>query len=284
MIDWSPKTRIEAAYRDALHNLIDRFVLMLPGLDLTNPYEIVSSLNRYAITDVFQEFAHAAASRMVLGLFVDQGRTWREAARESMQGRMIYEALRRELDGPVGFRVSNIVEENARLISTFPLKLSHDVNSFIAREAQKGRRSENIARDLVKQFPDVSRNRINLIARTETSKASTALTRSRSEDMGLDWYTWTTSKDARVRHSHEHLDRVLISWVDPPAPEALVGIRSKLGKYHAGEAPNCRCFPAPVINLNLIRWPAKIYTGGRIVWMTRHQFEAMNESGLKRAA
>jgi SPP1 gp7 family putative phage head morphogenesis protein len=262
--------------------LVDRFSRVLDSLVITDPYEIIEALTSYVTrTPAFRDLARSAASRMVTGLMHDGARSWREAARSGMRGRDIYAALRNELKGPVGIRVQQLVDENAELISTFPDAMASRVNTFIERESQKGRRAEAIARDLQEQFPDVSRSRINLIARTETSKASTALTRSRAESLGLDWYVWRTSKDARVRDSHEIMDRVLVNWNDPPSPEALNDEKSH-GNYHAGNIFNCRCYPAPVIDLGRVKWPSKVYTGGQIQQMTRARFERM--SGHSRAA
>jgi len=69
------------------------------------------------------------------------------------------------------------------------------------------------------------------------------------------------------------MDEVLIKWSDAPSPEALIGVKSSLGKYHAGDCPNCRCYPEPVVNLDNIQWPAKVYSNGAITMMTRVQFE-----------
>ncbi len=280
---WSVKPRIEERYRRALQNLIDRFVMMLPGLNLLNPYEIVSEFSRYFASDLFQEFAQAAASRMITGLLVDSGHTWREAAKESGQGRTIYEALRNELQGPMGHKVQLLIDQNAFLIKSLPQDITVDVTRHITREAQMGRRHEDIARDLEKKFPDMARYRITRIARTETSKASTDLIRARSEIMDLPWYVWRTSKDSRVRESHRILDRVLIRWDDPPAPEALARIKSSLGNYHAGKSPNCRCYPEPLIRMDQVKWPCKAYSNDSIRYMTRFNFEQMN-GGLRHAA
>jgi uncharacterized protein with gpF-like domain len=70
------------------------------------------------------------------------------------------------------------------------------------------------------------------------------------------------------------MDGVLVHWDDPPSPELLIGEKS-VGKYNAGDIWNCRCFAQPVIFLDYITFPAKVYCGGRIVTMTRSQFEAV---------
>jgi hypothetical protein len=61
----------------------------------------------------------------------------------------------------------------------------------------------------------------------------------------------------------------------PPSPEALnpKGGEKPYGKYHAGNALNCRCYPEPVVNIDYIDFPAKAYYGGAITRITRKKFE-----------
>ena len=172
-------------------------------------------------------------------------RSWKEAARKASKGREIYEALQTELKGATGERIKEIISENAKLISSIPEKVSESVAREIAEYQQQGYRPEAIAEKIRSRVSKLTRSRIALIARTESSKAATALTRARAEDLNLPVYVWATSQDARVRSSHRKLNDVLILWSDPPSPEALIGERSTLGKYHAGDCPNC--FPGDTI-------------------------------------
>ncbi len=109
--------------------------------------------------------------------------------------------------------------------------------------------------------------------------ASTALTQARSENMSLAWYVWRTSGDARVRLSHRRMEGVLVAWNEPPNPEALIGVESPLGHYQAGTAPDCRCYPEPLLDLTQVRFPAKIYHAGQTQRMTRAAFAQL--SGLE---
>ena len=209
--------------------------------------------------------------KMVTQLFKDGGRNWKEAARKNSRGRAIYEALRFELQGRMGGEFAYQVRRNAEIIRTLPLDISRNITKYISEEAIKGRRASDIAFEIQQKFPHESRAKARLIARTEVSKTSTALTKSRAEDIGLNWYVWRTSEDQRVRTSHEHMDDVVVSWRDKPSPEALIGKRN-LGKYDAGCIFNCRCYPEVLVNIDDIKWPHKVYRNGRIQTMTRNQF------------
>lgn len=211
--------------------------------------------------------------RMVTSLFGDAGKTWREAARVNNKSKFIYEALRHELNGPIGGAVNFEIQRNAELIKSIPQSLSKDVTDYIAKESFKGRRATEIAKDLQKEIPGMLESKAKLIARTEVSKTSTSLTKARSESMGINWYIWRSCEDQRVRSSHSHMDGVLVNWNNTPSPEKLIGIKSTLGHYHAGMCPNCRCYPEVVVSLNLVKWPCKIYYQGKIQTVTRKQFE-----------
>jgi SPP1 gp7 family putative phage head morphogenesis protein len=247
--------------------------------------DFLNHLNSFCNSSYFKEEINNMASRMITGLAVDNAKTWREAASQSMRGRQIYEALQNEMQGPIGAAMHNMAIENARLISTFADDLQYKVAKFIREETLKGRRAASIASDLIDQYPGFTKARINLIARTETSKASTELTRARAEQYGLSWYIWRASHDQRTRFSHRLMDKVLCNWNDPPNPEELNHEKKPYSNYAPGETFQCRCYPAPVINPTWLTWPAKVYYGGRIQYMTLAEFKRIaGMEELQRAA
>lgn len=268
---WEPKRRIEEQYKRALLRIMRNLEDTVKGI--TEPNKIIELLQGLYATDTFTKYAEAEASKMVTSLFTDAGRTWRQAAKRNSKGSTVYNALMHELNGPVGARVAAQIERNARIIKTLPLDVSKNLTAYIAKESQKGRRAQDIAEEIQLKFPSSSKAKANLIARTEVSKTSTALNRARSENLGIDWYMWRTSEDSRVRDSHRVMDLVLVRWNDPPSPEALAGETKTFGHYHAGDIFNCRCYPEPVITLDLIKWPCKVYYKGTIQRITRAQFE-----------
>ncbi|NRQ51976.1 phage minor head protein [Brevibacillus sp. HD1.4A] len=240
---------------------------------LEDASEILNRIRDYANNSAFIEYAEATAMKMVTHLFSDAGRTWRQAAKHNSHGRAIYEALLKEMKGPIGTAVQFQVRRNAEIIRSIPTTIANRVNEHVLREVLKGTRADEIAKQIKSYFPEASKAKAGLIARTEVSKTSTALTQSRSEAVGANWYVWRTSEDSRVRESHKIMDGVLIKWNDPPSPERLDGQSRTFGNYNAGEIFNCRCYPEPVIDLSQVRWPAKVYYNGSIQRMTRNQFE-----------
>lgn len=272
--------RIELEFQRAVTKLLSTPLDIPPGSTIGEILQRISSVIQNETT--FEKLGLLFSRRMVSEVGVVNARSWREAARKSGQGRKIYEMLSQEMRGPVGKRVHELIRENARLISSIPEEIRESITKEITRLEQEGLRPVTIAEQIRKRVPELTRSRVALIARTETSKAVTALTQARSEELDLAWYQWLTAKDQRVRPAHKLLEKVLVRWSDPPSPESLAHIPSTLGHYNAGAAPNCRCVAIPVVTLNLVDWPAKVYHGGRIERMTRGRFEKF--ARVRRAA
>lgn len=269
---WQAKRRIESDYDRAVRRLMQRtWQIIGYDPDLMSPWELVRRLERLAGTGSFEHFALAAAKRMVTQTFFDTAGSWRQAAKGGSRGNRILQALRNEMQGPVGGTVNALIERNAAIIRSLPLSTAERVTQYVQAEALKGKRHEQIARELLKEYPSMTSGKASLIARTEASKAHTALIQARADRLGLAWYVWRTSQDGRVRSSHKHMEGVLCRFDTPPSPELLAGERN-VGAYNAGEIYNCRCYPEPLIDIADISWPHKVHYGGRIVWMTKEEF------------
>jgi len=279
-VGFQPPSRIEIEYRKAIQRAIVSSIPR-PSADLTVD-EWLEELAAISRSQDLAEMAAAIAGSMVRWVNVHNARTWREASARSQRSQMLYRLLQQEMQGPVGNRFRELVNENARLISSIPQEIAGYLNFEIGRAQQQGARPETIAKMLANRFPTLTQSRINLLARTETSKASTALTRARSEELQLPAYEWLTVEDARVRPSHRNLNGVIVFWEDPPSPEALIGIRSTLGHYNSGDCPNCRCTQRVILSLDDVNWPHRVYRYGNITRMTRANFASM--SGIESRA
>lgn len=272
--EFKPRAFIERSYQVSLQNIGDKLWETVALLE--NPVDILRYLNMIIHTDLFAEYAQKAAEKMVTALFVEGHGTWRQAAREASRGKLIYKSINQELQGPDGLSVLSQIERNATIIKTLPEDIALKVVKHTETRAMAGKRASEIAKEIKLLFPEDTTASARLIARTEVSKTNTALIRSRSERLEVPWYIWMTQKDGeRVRESHRIMHGVLVAWNDPPSPEALNQDKRTYGYYHAGEIFNCRCFPKPLLRLDLIDWPHKVYTHGRIVTLRRSEFEKL---------
>lgn len=232
-------------------------------------------MSEFQDSQEYSDFVMSTVKRMVTGLNTGNYTTWRKAAKEATKGNMLYRALLEEMQTGIGSAIKSQIMENANLIRTLPTDTAQKVVQNITEEAYKGKRASEIAKIIQSETSKHSRASSKLIARTEVSKATTALTKARSEDLGLKWYVWRTALDGdRVRKSHRNMEDVLVSWDNPPSPEALVGEPS-VGNYHAGNIWNCRCYPEPLISVDDVTWPHKVYYQGTIRKMAKKEFEQL---------
>lgn len=270
--DWKRIKTVEKEYLNTLLKLVKIFK-KIANSSGSNQQKYIDSMNSFQNSMQYEKFINSAVKRMVLPLDVGNQRTWREAAKKATKGKFLYRLLMDELKQGTRQIIQKQVMENVLLIKTLPNDVAQKVVSDIAENALKGARAESIEKIIKDKTDQHSRASARLIARTETAKTMSALTKARCEQLGLRWYIWRTALDGtRVRLSHRIMEGVLVNWNNPPAPEELVGDKSA-GHYHAGNIWNCRCYSEPVLELEDIRFPARVYYNGQIVMMNKSEFE-----------
>ena len=189
---------------------------------------------------------------------------------DKLSARMSQE-LKKELSRPPEKAwMQKYMDDNVGFIKSMPIDAAKRVHKLIKENQYVGLRSTDLIHEIMR-IGGMSENKAKMIARTETSRYSTALTEMRATSIGADWYIWRAVGDFRTRSSHKHMNRVLVSWNDPPSPEKLSGEKA-YGEYHAGETFNCRCYPEPVLDLDDVNFPAKVYRSGKIQTMKKDQF------------
>jgi SPP1 gp7 family putative phage head morphogenesis protein len=139
------------------------------------------------------------------------------------------------------------VETNVSLIQNIPEQSLRNIESKLragieqgvsAKELQKRTLEEIVTKrleDLTKDELKKAKNRAKLIARDQTNKFLGNLNELRQTSLGVEEYTWSTSKDERVRPTHAANDGKVFKWSDPPP----TGI--------PGSEINCRCTALPVL-------------------------------------
>jgi hypothetical protein len=269
--DFGATKRLQKEYEKGIRQIV-RCAIPVKLPEQTLEQWLASIAAKSQESDI-QEASDYLARRMVAQTNILNARTWREAAARSQHSRKLYGLLQKEMQGITGSRVTALVRENAALIRSIALEAAVTLTGEVTKAQQMGARPATVAKMLRTRFPELLRSRVNLISRTETQKASTALTQARCEELGVDFYVWETSQDGdRVRASHRNMQGVLIPWHTPPSPEALIGERSTLGSYHAGACPNCRCTQYVVLSVDDIAWPRRVYWNGSITMMDKQRF------------
>lgn len=272
--DWKTTRILQDSFFDTLSKLTDLFhYIAFSAGDDKEKY--INDMRNFQNSEPFNSFVYSAVRRMVTPIAVQNMRTWRMAAKKATKNPSLYRMLMNEINQGLKSDIEIQIEENASLIKTLPTDVAKKVTKDISDMALKGMRASEIAKIIREQTDKHSRASAKLIARTEVSKTTTALTKARCDNLDLHWYVWRTMEDGdRVRKSHRIMEGVLVNWNEPPSPEALAGEKS-VGNYHAGNIWNCRCYPEPLIEIDDISWPHKVYTNGKIQMMGKMQFEQM---------
>lgn len=133
------------------------------------------------------------------------------------------------------------VEQNVALITSIPEQYLTQVQGSVMRSVQAGRDLSILVKDLQEQH-GVARRRAEFIARDQNNKATSALSRARQIEIGLDEAVWLHSgggKEPRPTHVANSGKRYKIAegWYDPAVKRHI----------WPGQEPNCRCVSKPVV-------------------------------------
>ena len=268
---WKTSKRLERNYEKILKVIQNQFFQAISNKNNAN--EMINMLKVISRQHSFETYCQEIALKMVTSVYQKTEGNWRKAAEQNTKGREIYEALKKEKNNIIMENaIQKLIQQNAILIKTLPFDIASDITKYIEKETTKGRRAEELVQEIKIKFPEKTKANAKCIARTEISKAQSALTKTRAEILNIQWYIWRTSQDERVRNAHKHMEGVLVSWKDPPSPEQLSKSKYQYGKYHAGEIFNCRCYAEPIVDIHFVKFPRKVYYNGRIVRMTKAEF------------
>lgn len=206
-------------------------------------------LERYA--EIVRPWASSVARRMLSDVERRDRFAWANYAR------MMGVELRREiLNAPTGEAMMRLMDQQVDLITSLPREAAKRVHDLVTGNLYTGARAAEVASHIM-QTGLVTKARANLIARTETSRAATAMTQARAEHIGSAGYIWRNANDYKVRPelgikgfaklntlkmgSHRKLEGTFHAWNDPPIADPS-GIRA-----HPGTIWNCRCWAEPVL-------------------------------------
>ena len=273
----TPSERIQINQREKLRGFM-KGILDLFGKYMNTPFQIPNLLKQLTQTKEFNSFTERLGLR-----FVNEVKVWNEYAfKEYMKtsyaekSRNIFLHLNK--DDEFQKFIQKQAEERANLFKRIPVSLAEHLTPKISKWSIEGMTSKEVAHKLRADIPNLLESQVKTIARTETSKTLIAITGYKCQKNNIPCYQWKASGgyrgDGRTRNSHRHMSDVIIFWNDPPAPEDLfpTGYKNTLGHYHAGCCPNCRCSASPLVFIENLKFPVRVYTNGKIVSMDRTSF------------
>jgi SPP1 gp7 family putative phage head morphogenesis protein len=126
----------------------------------------------------------------------------------------------------------------ARMVTKMDTETKDRLAKVIGDAIENKRGIDGLARDIRREFEDMTKVRSELIARTETNEALSSGSFSRMKGLGITGKSWLTVGDDRVRDAHRLNEEAGVIPYDQPFPS---------GDMHPPgvDGFNCRCVLVP---------------------------------------
>lgn len=146
--------------------------------------------------------------------------------------------------------LQEMIEANVNLITSIKTDFISQVGDEVRKQLFEGERSTGLIQ-IIHERGNVTMNRAKFIARDQTAKLNSAITRERNDKLGIKTYIWMGARDVRQRKDHKVMNGKLCRFDDATVYSDDNGEtwkkRRSIGgvELHPGEDYNCRCGMAP---------------------------------------
>lgn len=230
-------SRLEREYLRSLRYVTNQIDHMIKGV-MNGAKPDIAALEQMLVrySQLIEPWARSVAQKMLTRVARKDENAWIQT------GNAMGKALRKDLqNAPIEAELQKLLAEQVHLITSLPLEAAQRVHKMSMEGLVSGERANSISQKIL-ETGSVTESRAKLIARTEIARTASGLTQVRAQYVGSTHYYWRTSGDGDVRPSHKVMNNKVIEWANPPEVDP--------GKYyHAGQFPNCRCFPSPIIDI-----------------------------------
>lgn len=251
-------SRAEIQYNQVLQRLVadvkaDVDALVVPAIDARAPEYVQDAWGEdmQAITNRLLE-KWAAASFIQLSERIAGGFVSTTLAAIDRQNKRSFGIDALQVSSKLRLSMQAAAIQNANLIRSIPEQYLKNVSNTVFANMRAGLLPAEIAKRLEDDY-GVARRRARFIARDQTAKVNGELTKQRQIDAGYEYFRWATSRDGRVRDSHERIARAdvgygpgIYRWDDLPTNER--GERIQPGSDY-----QCRCGARPIRNSKVRR-------------------------------
>lgn len=194
-------------------------------------------------------------SKRFTGLFTDQAGGLAAALAKGISdvsARQLGESLK-DVSGGVTLKTDVIsgrvaevmaagVKQNVALIKSIPTDYFQRIQGDVMRSIATGQGLADLVTDILAHGQS-TKKRAELIARDQTSKATTAINRARMQGLGIQQFEWLHSGGGKEpRPLHVQYDGQIFDLNAPPVIDERTGERGL-----PGQLINCRCRMVPVI-------------------------------------
>lgn len=239
-----------------------------------NRMGIVEAISKLQSSEDYEKFARKFARELSKKGIAHQRGIWRKyynAARK-----LHYVSLPATFNEYEMSSIALAVRQNYTMIKTIPQEImklmEHKYVSTLIEEVQKGSLPRGSFR---RQLEEHGHKNAKVIARTESAKLQTVILENRATSLGSVAYIWLSSNDRRTRPSHKMMNGVVVFWKhEKPHLDNMIG--------HAGEFPNCRCSPQPImddLDLDKTHYRVYDYRTNNIVGMSKNALLEKIEKG-----
>lgn len=241
--------------------------------------EIIEAAMLLEASDKYKKFAEKYAIALAKTGLASKRAAWRHSYYAAR--RLHYVAIPKTFSEYEANVMSKAVKENFKMIKSIPRRtveiLEHKYTSTLIEEVAKGTLSRGSFR---KELEKHGHKNAGVIARTETSKLQTTIAESRATEIGSKAYFWLSSKDKRTRQSHREMNGVVVFWRPYEQKPLLDNMRG-----NAGEFPNCRCAPQPIVDFDDLKsatYKVYDYRFDKIITLTKRELiEALERGSLE---
>lgn len=267
---------IEKIYNEVFKKIFNRKRITEASKGKTTSVE--SAIFQLQNSEAYDKFAEKFSKKLAsAGLSKERG-VWKkyyEAAKEKHVGVLpsTFTAYQKVL-------LRKTVQENFKMIKSIP---EHVLKTYEQKAIQAVIDQIALGKAGRKTFETVLKKHgaknAKLIARTESAKLQTAIDESRATSLGSVCYEWLSTKDRRTRQSHKDMNGVIVFWREQSQKPLLDNMRG-----NAGEFPNCRCSPLPILDENdLTKSSYKVYDyrTDKIISLSKKKLiESIKKGGL----
>jgi SPP1 gp7 family putative phage head morphogenesis protein len=262
---------IQKGYERSLESLVKAIYDILAREVLDNSQFITGykhNVRRDGFNDDFQELISLCELKMVVELrgFVKKILSTAERVNLFNKKAVIESFKNTEKASSLGINLKSAVtqdmramwvSENVRLIKSIGQHSLKEVEQVVYSAIRQGVGHRELAKNLVERFA-VAKKRASLIARDQIGKLSADLTRARHKELGITLYKWTTSRDERVRKSHQVLSDKICDYNDTDVYKNNVESKGWLDRAsiaatntQPGQDVLCRCTPLAIVPVSM---------------------------------
>lgn len=141
---------------------------------------------------------------------------------------------------------SSWAEDNYTLITSNAKNYVSKINTLTEQAIVNGMSPKKLKEEIYKATEGLTQKHCKLIARDQMGKLNGQITQAQMQEIGLDYYVWSTAFDDRVRDSHAAMEGLLCRWDDASlvsydGGKTWVDRPSAAVQLHPGQDIQCRC-------------------------------------------